>query len=295
MSRFGFHEFTGSRRFLHRALLAATLSLFYAAAAYAASSGALPDEPLISVWEHSAKVDIAPMVEGVGFNTVWTHDKPYEEGQKLEDTLMYRHLQTPGVKYVIAKIERSIWGWTHDQSLRHAEWIANLSLTHKQIIGVYLNDFYGEMEAKEKSPEKGGRTPEQWREIIARLRAGNPRLAIWAPCYPPRELEYPFDFDIDAVIFNVYNTKQIPNAERLLLQAEKKFQGKPILTGLYLNSGSERRWLTETEFKELMGLFIRHINEGKTIGLRIFRADNLRERPEYMTWAKEMLKELKGR
>lgn len=160
---------------------------------------------------------------------------------------------------------------------------------------MYLNDFYGEMEAREKTPEKGGRTPEQWREIIARLRAGNPRLAIWAPCYPPRELEYPFDFDIDAVIFNVYNTRQIPNAEKLLEAAEMKFAGKPIITGLYLNAGSEKRWLTEEEFTGLMELFVRHINEGKTVGLRIFRAQNLVERPEYATWAKEALAKLKRR
>lgn len=204
---------------------------------------------MISVWEHSAKVDIAPVVKAVGFNTVWTHDKPCEEGQKFEDTLMYRHLHTPGVKCVIAKIEGSIGGWTHEQSLRHADWVAKLSLQQSGIIGVYRNDFYGEM-------------------------------------------DYPFDFDIDAIIFNIYNTKQIPNAERRLVEAEKKFHGKPILTGLYLNAGSERRWLTEAEFKQLAGLFIRHINEGKTAGLRIFRAENLLERPEYMTWAKEALSKM---
>jgi hypothetical protein len=54
-------------------------------------SASLPSEPLISVWEHSAKVDIAPTVKEVGFNTVWTHDKPYS-GQKLEETLMYKQL-----------------------------------------------------------------------------------------------------------------------------------------------------------------------------------------------------------
>jgi len=268
--------------------------LLCAAAACAADSASLPGGPLITVWEHSAKVDVGPVVEAVGFNTVWTHDKPYS-GEKFEETLMYRHLNTPGVNYVIAKIERSIWGWTHEQSLRHAEWIARLSLTQKGIIGVYLNDFYGEMEAREKTPEKGGRTPGQWREIIAGLRAVNPRLAIWVPCYPPRELEYPFDFDFDAVIFNVYNTKQIPNAEKLLEAAEKKFAGKPIVTGLYLSAGSERRWLTEEEFKGLMDLFVRHINEGKTVGLRIFRAQNLEERREYAKWAQEALQKLKRR
>lgn len=273
----------------NRAILAVTFSLFCAAAASAAGS-----EPLISLWEHSAKIDIGPVVEAAGFNTVWTHDKPYE-GQPLEETLMYRHMHTPGVKHVIAKIERSIWGWAHEQSLRHAEWVAGLSLLHPEIIGVYLNDFYGEMEAKEKSPEKGGRTPEQWREIIAKLRAGNPRLPIWLPCYPPNEFKYPFDFDFDAIIMSIYNTRQIANAEKLLLEVEKKFPDKPIIAGLYLNAGSERRWLTEEEFKQLMDLFVRHINEGKTVGLRIFRAQSLQERPEYLTWTQEMLKKLQPR
>jgi hypothetical protein len=27
-------------------------------------------------------------------------------------------------------------------------------------------------------------------------------LAIWAPCYPPKELEKPYDLDIDAIIFS---------------------------------------------------------------------------------------------
>jgi hypothetical protein len=119
-------------------------------------------------------------------------------------------------------------------------------------------------------------------------------VAFWVEFRAPTPND-PFDFDIDAVIFNVYNTKQIANAEKHLLETEKKFPGKPILTGLYLNAGSERRWLTEEEFGQLMDLFIRHINEGKTIGLRIFRAQSLIERPEYMTWAKEMLKKLKQR
>jgi hypothetical protein len=259
---------------------------------HAGPAGSLPTEPLISVWEHSAKVDIGPVVKAAGFNTVWTHDKAYS-GEKFEETLMYRHLNTPGVKYVIAKIERTIWGWNHEQSLRHAEWVATQSLQHQGIIGVYLNDFYGEMEAKEKTPEKGGRTPEQWREIIAKLRAINPRLAIWVPCYPPRELQYAFDFDIDAVIFNFYNTKMIPNAEPLLAEARKKFEGKAILLGLYLNAGSERRWLEEGEFKQLLNLFVGYVNEGKTVGLRIFRAQNLSERPEYLTWTQEILKGLR--
>lgn len=67
------------------ALLAATSSLSRVRSTFAAESAPLPNEPMISVWEHSAKVDIAPTVKEVGFNTVWTHDKPYS-GQKLEES-----------------------------------------------------------------------------------------------------------------------------------------------------------------------------------------------------------------
>jgi len=123
------------QHFVGGAVLAATSRVVRATSD---SSASLPSEPLISVWEHDAKVDIAPIVKEIGFNTVWTHDKPYDGAMKFEDTLMYRHMNTPGIKYVIAKIERGIWGWKFDQAIRHAEWIANVSLTHKNIIGLYL-------------------------------------------------------------------------------------------------------------------------------------------------------------
>ncbi len=248
-----------------------------------------PTEPLISVWEHSDKVDIAPTVKEVGFNTVWTHDKPYDGTMKLEDTLMYKHMTTPGVKYIIAKIERGIWGWTFDQAMRHAAWIAELSLTHKQIIGLYLNDFY---EETEKTAE-GGHSAEEFRRIIAQAKAINPRLAIWAPCYPPDDLAKPYDFDIDAIIFSFYDQKQLESHEELLAKVVQKFPGKPILGSLYLNSGTEHRWLTEQEFKGLMDFFVAKVNEGKLAGIRVFRVQNLIEKPEYVTWLKESLAKLK--
>ncbi|MCI0420035.1 MAG: hypothetical protein L0387_18120 [Acidobacteria bacterium] len=37
----------------------------------------------------------------------------------------------------------------------------------------------------------------------------------------------------------------------------------------------------------------KHIKAGKTVGLRIFRATDLKARPESITWAKEALKDLK--
>lgn len=249
----------------------------------------LPPEPLISVWEHAAKIDIAPVVKDVGFNTVWTHDKPYDGVMKFEDTLMYRHMHTPGVKYVIAKIERGIWGWKFDQAMRHAEWIANLSLTHRNIIGLYLNDFYGEME----DVAKGGHTEQEFRQIIAKAKGINPRLPIWVPCYPPAELEKPYDFDIDAIIFSFYDTKVLQDHEKLLDQALKKFAGKPLMGSLYLNSGSEGRWLSEPEFKQLTDFFIDNVNRGKLCGIRIFRVASLQERPEYAKWTKEALTRLK--
>lgn len=52
----------------------------------------------------------AAIVREVGFNPVRTYDLPYGGKLKFEDTLMYRHPQAPGIKYVIAKIERGIWG-----------------------------------------------------------------------------------------------------------------------------------------------------------------------------------------
>jgi hypothetical protein len=254
----------------------------------ASASAALPSEPLISVWEHSAKVDIAATVKEVGFNTVWTHDKPYS-GQKLEETLMYTHMRTPGIKYVIAKIERGIWGWKFDQAMAHAEWIANLSLTRREIIGLYLNDFIEEME----KVKEGGHSADEFRQIIAKAKSINPRLPIWVPCYPPHELEKPYDFDIDAVILSFYNTKVLQDHAKLVDQALKKFPGKPLMGSVYLNAGSERRWLNEQEYKQLLDFFVQDINEGKLCGLRIFRVENLQQRPEYATWAKEALANLK--
>lgn len=248
-----------------------------------------PSEPLISVWEHAAQVDIGPIVKDVGFNTVWTHDKPCDKTTKVENTLMYRHLNTPGVKYVIAKIERGIWGWKFDQAMTHAEWIATVSLTEKRIIGLYLNDFYEETE----QTEKGGHTAQEFRQIIAKAKSINPRLAIWAPCYPPRELEKPYDFDIDAIIFSFYNTKVLQDHDKLLDQAIKKFPGKPLMGSLYLNAGSEGRWLSEDEFKQLTAFFIDKTNEGKLCGIRIFRVASLQERPDYAAWTREALSRLK--
>jgi hypothetical protein len=269
-------------------LLALVLSALCAAPALAAESGDFPGEPLISVWEHDDKVDIAPLVKEIGFNTVWTHDKPYDGVMKLEDTLMYRHMRIPGIKYIIAKIERGIWGWKFDEAMRHAAWIAQLSLTHKEIIGLYLNDFYEETE----ETATGGHSAGEFRQIIAKAKSINPRLAIWAPCYPPADLDKPYDFDIDAIIFSFYDTTQLENHEQLLERALKKFPNKPLLGSLYLES-DEGRWLTEQEFKGIIDYFVAKINEGKLAGLRVFRVQSLIDRPDYVQWLKESLAQLK--
>ena len=276
------------RRILQPVLLAAILVTLWVIPVSASGPVDFPSEPLISVWEHDELVDIAPTIKDVGFNTVWTHDKPNDGVMKLEETLMYRHMKTPGVKYIIAKIERGIWGWTFAECMRHAAWIAELSLTHKEIIGLYLNDFYEETE----ETAKGGHSAEEFRQIIAKAKAINPRLAIWAPCYPPSDLDKPYDFDIDAIIFSFYDITQLKNYEQLLDRVLKKFPGKPILGSLYLES-DEGRWLTEQEFKGIIDYFIAKINEGKLAGLRVFRVQSLIDRPDYVKWLKESLSKLK--
>jgi len=243
--------------------------------------------PLICLWQHEPEVDSAPVVKELGFNTVWTDDPQYD-GQGWEETQMYRALQVPGIAYVIPKIDRVAWGWTHEGSLKTARWIAELSLKHKEIIGLYLNDFYDEI-------EEGRRTMEQWREIVAAAKAINPDLGIWVPHYPHRgNEERSYDIDYEGVTFNVWDPRNIEQGERYLTQAEAQHKGKIVLGGLYLNSGSRRgHWLTEEEFKTLLRLYVEHINAGKLSGLRMYCACQLVERPEYVRWAKEIMKDLK--
>ena len=270
------------------ALLCASLVVSGMQAA-AADRMNVPSEPLLCVWEHDAKVDIAPIVRELGFNTLWAHDPPYDGKTPWEDTMMARALQIPGMKYVLGKIDRKQWGWSYEACLKHAEWLAQLSLQHKEIIGVYLNDYYGEL-------EEDGKTREQWDEITARMRAINPRLPIWVPLYPDNgDLDKPYDFDHDAYMFNIWDDREVRKAEEYLTRAEEKVAGKPIITGLYLNSGRDREksWLSESDFKYILGVYVKHLNAGKTNGLRFFRAEQFNQRPEYLKWAKEVLAGLK--
>lgn len=244
---------------------------------------------LISLWNHETLLDISPLVEELGFNLIWTHDSPYTN-QTWEETHMYKCLQVPGVEYVLAKIGRAVWGWTQEESVRHAKWVAELSLEHPGIFGLYLNDFYDEI-------EDGYRTEEQWHEIIDAAKSINPNLKLIAPHYPHRKQEkHDFDFPIDGIILNVWG-----NTPELMSQAEKHLAtgiahhpNRFIIAGLYLHSGVDSgRWLSEEEFKRVLSHYVSMLNENKIAGLRIFGAGQLYKRPEYIEWAKEILQEIK--
>jgi len=240
------------------------------------------DRPLICLWQHQQGLDLAPL-QALHFNVLWTDDEPYH-GQSWEQTHMFRALQVPGIRQVIPKIERLQWGQTHEGSLKHAAWIGGLAHQHPEIMGLYLNDFYDEI-------EDGYRTMMQWREIIAAVRAVNPALPLWVPHYPHRGNErQPYDFDYQGVIFNIWDPENIPAAERYLQQAEAKHADKCIVGSLYLDSGARGgHWLAEGEFRGLLGLFLEHTLSGELAGLRIFCACQLLQRPEYVRWAQEVL------
>jgi hypothetical protein len=279
----------GRGRWLWSGVLISLLLVAAVPEAAAAGKAKVPAGPLICVWEHDAKVDIAPIVRELGLNTLWAHDGPYNGKMEWKDTMMFRALQIPGLKYVLGKIDRKQWGWSYEACLKHAEWIAKLSLEHKEIIGLYLNDYWGEI-------DEGGKTRQQWDEITARARAINPALPIWAPLYPENgDLDKPWDFDHDAIMFNIWDDREVRKVEEYLTRAEQKHPGTPIVTGLYLNSGraKEESWLSESDFKYILGVYVKHLNAGKTTGIRFFRAGQFVARPQYVQWAKEVLAGLK--
>jgi len=245
---------------------------------------------LISMWNHRRDLvdtgDVARLVEELGVNHIWSNDEPYH-GQEWEETHIYKLLQIPGVKYVQAKVNRAAWGWTHEMSLDHARWIATLSLEHEGISGMYLNDFYDEI-------EDGYRTEAQWREIIAAAKEINPDLKLWVPHYPHRDQgRHAFDFDIGAVILNLWGNdpELIARGPEHLGAGLEHHPDRPVMAGLYLRAGMDGgRWLTEEEFRNLLGHYVDMLNAGKIIGLRMFAAYQFVERPEYIEWAKEVLK-----
>jgi peptidoglycan/xylan/chitin deacetylase (PgdA/CDA1 family) len=249
----------------------------------------LPRVPLISIWEHQGSVDLQPAVEQAGFNTAWAHEGPWRE-RPFDQTMTWRHLNTAGIEHVIAMVSRQQWGWeSHEQSMQHAARVAELSLRYPgKFAGIYMNDYYYETLESEGLP---GRTPQQFAEITRLVRAINPRLPVWVPIYPYNELDKPFDFDFDAVICNIYWQPQVQFIEDHLNAVIKKFEGKkPVLASLYIARGTAPDgWMGEEEFRRAMELYVRYINEGKIIGLRIFRAAQLYEREEYLDWISEAL------
>lgn len=244
---------------------------------------------LISMWNHRRELvetgDVARLVAEMGINHIWSHD-PAFSGQQWEDTHIYALLQIPGVEYVLAKIERAAWGWTHEMSLNHARWIAELSKQHPGIMGMYLNDFYDEI-------EDGHRTEEEWKEIINASKSVNPDLQLWVPHYPHRgQGRHAFDFDIDVVILNLWGNHPdfIARGAEHLAAGLEHHPDRPVMAGLYLRAGPDGgRWLEEDEFKNLLGHYVELMNAGKITGLRMFAAYQFVERPEYAEWAKEVL------
>ncbi len=277
-----------TERGLVGALLVAVLFAAVVSNLSAAERAKVPAGPLICLWEHDAKVDIAPLVKELGFNTLWAHEPPYDGKMQWPDTMMARALQIPGLRYVLGKIDRKQWGWSYEASLAHAEWVARLSLEHPEIIGLYLNDYWGEV-------EEGGKTRAQWDEITRRAKAINPALPIWAPLYPDNgDLDRDWSFVHDAIMFNIWDDREVRKADAYLTRAEQMHPGEPIVTGLYLNSGRDKQksWLSESDFKSILGVYVKHLNAGKTRGLRFYRAQQFYERPEYLKWAKEVLADL---
>lgn len=243
---------------------------------------------LVTLWNHRRDLDISRLVSELGTNLIWSHDDAYS-GQAWEDTHMHSLLQIPGVDYVLAKIERVAWGWTHEMSIRHAQWVAIMSKLHPEIIGLYLNDFYDEV-------EDGYRTEDEWREIIASVKAINPELQLWAPHYPHRDQgRHPFDFEIDTVILNLWGNDPalLANAREHIEAGLAHHPDRNVIAGLYLHAGMDGgRWLSEEEFRFVLGHFVDLVNEEKLAGLRIFSAYQLIDRPEYIMWAKEVLSNL---
>lgn len=254
-----------------------------------------PPEPwpypkLVSLWNHQVDMNINSVVDELKVNLVWTSDSPYKS-QTWEQTHMYKCLQVPGISYVFGKINRVAWGWTHDESVKHARWVAGLAKEYPtKIIGLYLNDFYDEI-------EEGYRTEDQWREIIAAAKQVNPDLLIWAPYYPHRNQgQQAYNFDIDGIIVNLWGNKpeQIADLEAQIAASLERHPNRYVIGGLYLMSGVDEneRWLTESEFKTILEHYISLMNQNKLVGVRLFSAELFAERPEYLPWAKESLEQL---
>lgn len=247
---------------------------------------------LVSLWNHRRSLAesgfVADLAERLGVNHVWSHDENYT-GQAWDDTHMKLLLDIPGVSQVMAKVERAAWGWDMEMSVRHARWIAILSQMYPGITGMYLNDFYDEI-------EDGIRTEDEWREIIAAAKEINPELRLWVPHYPHRDQgRHDFDFDIDGVILNLWGNdpELIARGPEHLAAGLSHHPDRPVIAGLYLRAGPDGgRWLEEEEFRTLLRHFVDLLNEDRIQGLRMFAAYQFEERPEYIDWAEEILEDI---
>lgn len=244
------------------------------------------DVPLIGLWNHNLRLDVSELVEELGVNCIWTSDNMSSDLEWTSSHL-YRSLSVPGIDYAMAKINRVAWGWTHAGSLAHAEWAASLSLEHSGIVGLYMNDFYDEI-------EEGYRTKDQWREIIERTRQVNPDLPVWVPVYPHRQQQnQAYDFDFDGVIVNMFGNKpeQIASLETHIYEGLERFPDKWAVAGVYLSSGAtgQERWLSHDDFRKVLTFYVKLLNEGKIHGIRLFSADQFLSKPEYIPIAKEIL------
>lgn len=247
-----------------------------------------PYDPLISLWNHDLDLDVSELVSELGVNCIWTSDDMVDENFPWESSHLYRSSEVPGVDYVMAKVNRVAWGWTHEGSLEHASWVCGMALEHDEIIGLYLNDFYDEI-------EEGYRTEDQWREIIAEARTVNPDLPIWVPVYPHRQQQnHEYDFDFDGVIVNMFGNRpeQIESLEEHIYESLDKFPDKWAIAGVYLSSGpeGEERWLTPDEYEYVLSFYVKLLEEGRIQGIRLFNANLFLERPEYVGITEEVLK-----
>ena len=246
-----------------------------------------PYKPLIGLWNHDLKLDVSDLVEQLGVNCIWTGDNMVTSDLKWESSHLYRSLSVEGVDYVIAKVNRVAWGWTHAGSLSHAAWACRMAKEHEGIVGLYLNDFYDEV-------EEGYRTENQWREIIAKAREVNPDLPIWVPVYPHRQQQdHGYDFDFDGVIVNMFGNKpeQIASLEKHIYEGLEKFPDKWVVAGVYLESGAtgQERWLSIEDFRKVMTFYVKLLNEGKIEGIRMFNANLFLQKPEYIKVAREII------
>jgi len=120
-------------------------------------------------------------------------------------------------------------------------------------------------------------------------------LPIWVPCFPPKELEREYDFDIGAIVFSFYNTQVLGDHEKFLDQARKKFLGKSSI-GLHLLECRQRAPLADRRgVRAVAQLFRGRPQPAQVVRAAHLPVQNLRDQPEYAQWAKEAIARVKRR